>query len=244
MNKYCILFLSLIGFLSSCHKNDQNFKINNKNASLLNTELAFNYIKNGDKVRGKQKLVKALSLDPDSSKANALMGYFMEEVGEIEKAKFYYKKAISFAPDGSAELNSYALFLCRLGEFQQADKYFVKALKNINYANVADIYENAGLCALTNTNYTKAKFYFLKAWSHDPYKTNALYQLVSICKSEKNYSLALKYLEKNKLQNKEMLSLAIDIADKAGEHQVKSQYNNELQLLTKVAKNEYNRDFG
>lgn len=244
MIKY-LVFILITGIISACTNNVHDLpKINSKNASLLNTELAANYLRKGEKIRAKQKLLKALSLDPDSSKANALMGFFMEEVGELDNARFYYKKAIILAPKSGAELNSYAMFLCRLKDYKNAETYFMKALKDIKYEGTAGIYENAGVCALENKNYTKAKFYFLKAWSHDPSKILSLYELVSIVESEKNYFKALEYLNKNKLNNKELLTLAIDIADKAGEDKLKSQYNNELQHLIKVANNGYNPDFG
>ena len=61
---------SLNGHKKSSEKN------RNKEIAVLNTKMGMAYLKQGDRVRAKQKLLYAQKLAPNSSSVNASMGYF------------------------------------------------------------------------------------------------------------------------------------------------------------------------
>lgn len=151
-----------------------------KQAAIYNTQLGLAYFKQGDRVHAKQKLIMALQQAPNLPEANAAMAFFLEQTGDINRAKVYYQNALRTAPGNGAQLNNYGAFLCRSGLYHQADAYFLRAINDKSYTHTAEAYENAGLCAAAIPNYTKAVNYFNKALKQDPLRKQALYELVSI----------------------------------------------------------------
>ena len=97
-------------------------------------------------------------------------GYFLEKTGNVEAAQQYYLQAIKIAPKTGAVQNNYATYLCRHGYYQQAITHFLLAAQDANYLHVANVYENAGICALKIPNKKLAHKYFQTAIQHDPGK--------------------------------------------------------------------------
>lgn len=148
-------------------------------AALVNVELGLGYLAQGEIARAKTKLVHAVELAPKSSETHAAFGHFLEMIGEFKDSEREYKKAVSLAHDGSA-YNNYGTFLCRRARFKEADKAFHQAIKDKGYARTAEVYENAGLCALKWPSDEKAAEYFNIAITQDPQRTSALLALVEL----------------------------------------------------------------
>lgn len=169
--------------LQSCEYNKavpDAIKINSHEAALYNTQLGMAYLEQGDRVRAKRKLLKALIQAPNSPEVNASMAWFMDKSGELKQAQVYYQKAMALAPGKGAQLNNYGAFLCRRGQYSKADVYFLRATKDANYEHTAGAYENAGLCVALIPDDKKAAIYFSKALEQDPTRKQSLYELVMI----------------------------------------------------------------
>lgn len=136
-------------------------------ASEMNVQLGIDYLQNGKTEAAKQHLVLALKQQPQSVMALGAMGYYYEVVGEPDIAKDYYEKSIRLDSHSGIARNNYGTFLCRRGAFRDAIKQFMLALKDKDYLSVAQVYENAGVCALLIPDKALAKFYFDKALRHD-----------------------------------------------------------------------------
>jgi type IV pilus assembly protein PilF len=121
------------------------------------------YLKNGNKVRAKEKLLYALHESPQDPITLDAMAYFWENTGNITLASQYYEQAYRLAPNDGAVLNNYGVFLCRQHQPQKAETLFLKAASLENYINTAKVYENAGICSLRVNDKAKAKDYFTKA---------------------------------------------------------------------------------
>lgn len=132
-------------------------------ASRDNVALGLEYLKNGNKVRAKEKLLRALHESPQSPVALYTMAYYWENTGNVALASQYYEHAYQLAPNDGAVLNNYGVFLCKQHQVQRAETLFLKAANLQNYINTAKAYENAGVCALTVNDKAKAKDYFTKA---------------------------------------------------------------------------------
>lgn len=192
---------------------------NYRKAAMYNTELGLAYLKQGDRARAKRKLLTALKQDPHSPKVHASLAYFMEQSGEDKEAILHYKKAVLLAPKDGAQLNNYGAFLCRRGQYLEAENYFIKASKDVQYDNTAAALENAGLCAMAIPDFKKAKYYFIKTLKQDPTRKKALYELVKIEMKQQHLKKALSYIKiyiKTNKADSDVLSLAIDVAHKAG----------------------------
>ena len=207
------------------------------------------YLNQGDRSRAKRKLILALSQAPDAPNVNAAMGYFMEKSGEMKDADAYYQKAMAVAPKAGTQLNNYGAFLCRQGQYRQAANYFLKAVKDINYDHTAGAYENAGLCVMAIPDYANATTYFNKALEQDPSREQSLYELVNLEMKQGHTNEALAYLQKYpslSLGDRTLLTMAIDVAHKAGKLELEAEYKTRLHSFSDNpgGKNEYDTNNG
>jgi type IV pilus assembly protein PilF len=236
-------FLICILFLQACQQNTNPpndvseagiKKKHRSDASSYNVQLGLAYLKQGNIPRSKRKLFLALEQSPQSPEANAAMAYFMEKTGELEHAKSYYKKAMDAAPGRGAQLNNYGAFLCRQGQYSQAEVYFLKAVNDVQYEHTAGAYENAGLCALAIPDDAKAAHYFQTALEQDPTSRQSLYELIKLQLKHGRYEDALTQLEKYPeivLQSRDILTLAIQAAHKAGKIELEANYRRSLDIF-------------
>lgn len=157
-------------------------------AALLNVQMGQQYLEQGQVARAKKKLVHALELESKLPEGHNAMGYFYETVGDSKLAEKHYKKAVRYGQKAGAFLNNYGAFLCRQLRFDEAEKAFFNALKDEDYTKTAEIYENAGLCALRANNKLKAENYLYQSVRYDPRNTSALLALSELTLSLRKIS--------------------------------------------------------
>lgn len=151
--------------------------IDHEKAAKLYVELAMAYLKDGQKERSKIKLNRAMKLAPQLPEVHYALGYYLELVGEFDKAKKSYKKALNINPKGGIEHNNFGAFLCRQGLFKESEKEFLIAINDPQYTQVAEALENAGLCVMQTHDLDKAERYFEKALLRDSKRPNALLEM-------------------------------------------------------------------
>jgi type IV pilus assembly protein PilF len=167
-------------------------------AALVNVELGLAYLAQGQIPRAKTKLIHAIALAPKISETHSAMAHFLEMVGEFKDAEREHKKALSFSSAGSV-YNNYGAFLCRRARYSEADQAFRAALADKNYARTAEVYENAGLCALKWKEEQKAVDYLSTAIRRDPTRSSALLELSAIQIEQANFQEAKTLLDRYKL---------------------------------------------
>lgn len=163
-------------------------------AALLNIEMGQTYLAQGNTSRAKKKFVHALELKPKLPEAHSAIGYFYETVGDISEAEMHYLEAIRYGAGKGRFYNNYGTFLCRQNRLQEADRIFNKALKDKQYIKTAEVYENAGICALKQPDIEKARNYLLTAIQHDPNRTEASLELANIEFGKHNLQACANYL--------------------------------------------------
>ncbi|MEN9917169.1 MAG: type pilus biosis protein PilF [Pseudomonadota bacterium] len=170
--------------------------ISGSQASDVNVQLGLAYLETGDVQRAHQKLLLAEQQSPGSLKAKGAMGYFLESTGNSPSADAYYRRAITLNPKSGAAQNNYGSFLCRRGRYAEADQHFLLALQDPSYLNTAQVYENAGLCAMQIPDTEKAMRYFTQAISQDPNRAISWLELGRINYQAKDYQQAQQYLDR------------------------------------------------
>lgn len=204
-----------------------------KSAADYNLELGMSYLQQGDMQRAKHKLLTALQQSPDSAKANEAMGYFQETTGDKQAAGNYYLKAVQLNPKSGRAQNNYGTFLCRSGRYQEAEQHFLMALQDASYLNTAQVYENAGLCALSVPDDAKALAYFSKAVAQDSRLSTSWLELGQITYRQANYKLAQQYLNQYMQMvaepSAEALWLGIRVARQLNDANDAGKYTLELQ---------------
>lgn len=228
----CLLVQACQSHVEEENKNESTIKRTDlSKAAAFNTQLGLGYLKQGNRPRAKRKLLTALKQQPESPDVNAAMAYYFEQTNELDKAKTYYLKAVSLSSNGGSQLNNYGTFLCRQGDYAKAETYFLKAVQDQQYLHTAGAYENAGLCALAIPDNDKAKLYFTKALSQDPSRKPSLFELVKLESSMGRDVEALELLKNHAelvLSDKIMITLAKDVANKAGQMSLAAEYEHSL----------------
>jgi type IV pilus assembly protein PilF len=155
-----IISILLIG-LNAC--STMTPRVTNPTAAKYNVELGLGYLKQGNVIRAKQKLLLALKQDPRNPIVQDAMGYFLENTGELKQAAVHYRRAVELAPRSGAAQNNYGTFLCRVGRYPESIQYFLAAVQDPAYLHTSLAYENAGKCALKIPDKKLARLYFVKA---------------------------------------------------------------------------------
>ena len=162
----CALFFLCL-LLSACaHSPHPSSETAQDQSVRRHVELGMAYLEQGNRVRAKEKLLYAVSVDPKSSLAQRAMGYYWELVGDIPLAEKAYEQSLK-GKHGEA-YNDYGAFLCRQQRYIDADRAFEQALKDIRYTRTAATIENRALCAAQAGDLKKADRYFEKAKQYDP----------------------------------------------------------------------------
>ncbi len=183
-------------------------------AAMVNVELGLGYLSQGQVARAKTKLLHAVKLAPKLPETHSALAHFWEMVGEMKDAESEHKKAIKLSETG-AVYNNYGAYLCRRGRYKEADKAFHQAIEDKNYSRTAEVYENAGLCALKASDMTKADEYLSAAFRRDPGRVSALIELSRLQLDRGNVVVAKQLLEQYKKSaepNARSLWLGIQIA--------------------------------
>ena len=146
-------------------------------AAKARVSLGLKYLQTGNTSQAKFNLLKALEYDPDSVDVHYSMAYYYQAVKEFDLAEKHYRRAVSIDPGNGTVRNAYGVLLCRQKKFGAADEQFRIAVEIPGYIQVANTYENAGICARDNQQREKAEEYFLKALSHNPKQRTALLEV-------------------------------------------------------------------
>lgn len=255
---YKIIWLAIFLFIVSCspsknivaHSTRNN--IDYKKAALLNVELGRNYLAQGYTERAKKKFLHALELMPNLAEAHSGIGYFWEVVGENHEAEKHYKKSISLGKGNGQFYNQYAVFLCERERYTEANKNFILAANDKLYTKTAEVYNNAGLCALKYKDHAKANQYLTKAFHYDPRKIELLLELAKLSIEQHELNLAERHLHQfyqanNHKPTAQYLLLSIKVSKILGQKDkvasqallLKNLFPNSAEYI--IYKNEYGR---
>lgn len=147
----------------------------------IHTELAQQYMANGDLQDAMVKLNKALQFDPNYVPAHTVLAVVYERINDMPNAELHYRKAASLAPDKGDTNNNLGWFLCnREGKTTEAMPYFQKAVADPFYQTPALAWSNAGICLTRANDFAGAEADFRKALAIDPQDPGALYQLANV----------------------------------------------------------------
>jgi len=170
----CLLMLTSCNPSETRGKNISDIPPDYKKAALLNVQMGEAYFAKGQYVRAKTKFLHALELQPKLPEVHSAIAYYYEKIGEDSLAQEHHKKAIRYGDNRGTFYNNYGTFLCNKGKYAEADKAFTKVLQDPQYIQTAQVYENAGSCALKAQETAKAQSYFIKAINHDPTRSEVL----------------------------------------------------------------------
>lgn len=167
-----------------------------EDAAKVNLQLGAQYLQRGDLALARDKLKKAVELDPDLVGAQLTLGLVYERAGESDKAYTHYREAVSLAPDDPNVLNSYGGYLCRRDEREEGLEYFEKAARTPFYRNPQTAWSNAGVCARGIPDPERAEAFFRLALDKDPRYPEALLQMADLSLGNGNALASRAFLQR------------------------------------------------
>lgn len=193
------------------------------------------YLQNGDPVRARHHLSRAIELDPGSAEAhNALALLYRYEL-DTEREEEHYRKAIRADGNYGPARNNYGVFLMRQGRHKDALKHFEAAANDTNYEGRDLAWENMGRVLLTLERPEEAKEAFNRALRLNPGATGALLAQAKLNFAEGKARVADRYYSSYQsqvgTQSAEALWLGIRIATELGQADRASSFELALRKL-------------
>lgn len=222
--------LMLAGCVSSSTSARQTFE-DSEDAAVQYYELGARYFRNGSFELAKERLERALELDPRMASAHYTLALTYEKLGNVRSATEHYKQAVRVAPGSYDARNAYAVFLCRQQNYDEAIKQFDRAVKNPDNHNRYLMMTNAGTCLIGKPDLARAEQYFRDALRDRPDYGEALLQLAVLKHRTGDFLQARAFLQRFLSGSKAspaILYLGIQIEKELGDERAATDYINQL----------------
>jgi type IV pilus assembly protein PilF len=230
-----LALLFLTGFLlSGCISSTTTGAIEREasdDAAEYNYELGRNYLQNEKFELARDRLERAIEIDPRMAKAYMALGMTYEALDNLRLATDAYEKAVRIAPRDFNILNSYAVFLCKQQDYTGARRYFDRAANHPENDDAERTFTNAGLCMSQKPDLEAAEAFFREALEHKSTYGEALLQLCLLKFRQQDYLSARAFLQRFMASNRTtagVLFLAAEIEGKLGNERGRTEYVNRL----------------
>lgn len=188
--------------------------INSKEAALARLKLALEYLRTGKTAQAKLNLDRAEKLAPEIDGIYSSYAYYYQQVGESSLADKSYLKALQQFPKNDNTRNNYGAFLCENHRYDEAENQFSISIESPLNTKVANSHENAGLCALRDNRWLRAKKHFSAVLRYESLRVRAILGLVKVNIELDDIDAAILHLNDYKRiysQTSQSLWLAIQI---------------------------------
>lgn len=162
----------------------------------LYVRMAEEYYSRGQTEVAFRRAQQAIEEDSRYPRAHVWLAFLYEEIGQADKAQQHYDEALKLAPNNADVLYAYGSFQCRQKRYAEADAQFAKALANPLYATPWVAMTNAGNCAASAGNTSKAETYYRNAINASPTFGPALVKLAELAYSRGDTKAAKGYLDR------------------------------------------------
>jgi len=202
-------------------------------AARVHTDLAQQYLMNGDLEIALVKVNKALEFDPNYVPAHTVAAVIYDRINDLSNAELHYRKAQALSPDKGDTNNNLGWFLCdRDGKPAEAMTYFQKAVADPFYQTPAVAWTNAGTCLVRSKDLAGAEVDFRKALDIDRQNAEALYQLANVLYLQNDAFRARAFLQRFDALGQPTaasLKLGHDIESRLGNRDAALNYGRRLQ---------------
>ncbi len=140
-----MLLLTLISGCVTTVDSPFNRKASEEKAVQSHIQLGLAYIQDGDYVTARQRLDRALEINPKSAGAHAALGLVFQRQGEPELAEASFKKALSYDAGYTRGRTYYAAFLYERDRFEEAAKQLELAGEDTTFSDRAQVFSNLGM---------------------------------------------------------------------------------------------------
>lgn len=164
----------------------------------VRTQLAAEYLKNGDLDSAKRALDQALESDSRDSTANMMMGVLLQQEGSklnLEKADAYFKRAIAADPKNAQARNNYGTYLYQVERYNDAIEQLSIAGATLGYDQRFRALENVGRIYLKLGDIENAEKSFKQALQANRDSYVSMLELSEILYLRQQFALARQLYE-------------------------------------------------
>ena len=200
-------------------------------AAEYNYQLGARYYQNQSYELARDRLERAVELDPRLARAYMMLGMTYEALDNPRLARESYDDSIRVAPRDFTIQNAYAVFLCRNRDYTGAGRYFERAATHPENDDAEQTLTNAGLCMMQKPDLAAAEQFFRDALEQKGTYGEALLQLCLMKFQQQEYLSARAFLQRYMGSNKTtagVLYLAAEIESKLGNEDGRTEFVNQL----------------
>ncbi len=233
MRRYCSLGIMLVTLLMGCASTKDSSKLDDESLGQLYSDMGLAYLRRGEYDLARERLDKALKLNPRSADTQHYLGELLSRTGEAEKAEEHYLKAIELRPNDPNIQNNFGVYLCSRQRMAEAEPFFLAAIANPTYQTRHLAYENLGRCAISASEKRKAEGYFREALKLQPKLPISLLNMARLVYDKGEYLKARAYFERYQELGRftpKVLWLGMLIESKLKDEKMVAQYADILKL--------------
>lgn len=165
-------------------------------AARINARLAMEYMKRDQLSVARDKVERALALNPRDLTVQLAAGLVYERLQDTKRAEKHFRQALRADADSPEAQNALGAFLCRNKEFAKGEAMFLKAAENQLYRTPEVAYTNAGVCARSAQKLERAEGYLRKALSQHSNYPETYLQLAGVLHDRGNHLQARAFIER------------------------------------------------
>ena len=141
MLRVALVLVCLLG--AGCTVSGSRSATDNQEVVARAVELGIAYLRQGDTLRAKENIHKALDVDPRSPEAHASLALVFQQEQEWTLAESHFEKAIALDPKNSAARNNFGAFLFAQGRAEEAIAQLQVAVSDPFYVRRGQAFEKA-----------------------------------------------------------------------------------------------------
>ncbi|HEX7720334.1 MAG TPA: type IV pilus biogenesis/stability protein PilW, partial [Woeseiaceae bacterium] len=204
---------------------------NDDNAAHQYFQLGARYFRNGNYDLARERLQRAIQLDPRMAIAHSTLALTYEQLDNVRLATEHHDLAVRYGPRDFNVRNAYAVFLCGQSRFDEAREQFARAVEIPENDNAEIMLTNAGVCMSQKPDYEQAEEFFREALVRRPNYGEALLQLTDLKYRTEEYLQARAFVQRFLASNRptaDALFLAVQIERELDDNRASTDYANQL----------------
>lgn len=162
----------------------------------LYVAMAAEYYRLGQLESALRRAEQAIDEDAKNPRAHYMIAVIYQQIGQAERADQAFQRAVELSPNNPDIRNAYGTFFCNQKRYAEAEAQFAKALENPLYATPEVAMTNAGTCAASAGNPSKAETEYRRALNANPRFGPALLKMAEIDYQRGNIKGAKGYLDR------------------------------------------------
>lgn len=194
-------------------------------------QLGARYFRNGNYELARDRLLRAIELDPRLDTAHMTLALTYEQLDNERLAAQHHDLAVRYGPRNFNVRNAYAVFLCGRKRYDEAREQFEQATAIPDNDDPEIMLTNAGVCMTQKPDYERAETFFREALEEAPTYGEALIQMASLKYRTEDYLQARAFVQRYLATNKatpDALYLAVRTENALDDDRASEEYANQL----------------